>query len=86
MLVYHQGHKIKYRLESFLLLAGVNALLTPRQKHQVTHNRFINLRGGEGHNLDGDYVMALLNRYAKSRIKLLGPNHNETCVERIGKQ
>lgn len=85
MLVYHQGHKIKYRLESFLLLAGVNALLTPRQKHQVIHNRFINLRGGEGHNLDGDYVMELLNRYAKSRIKLLGPNHNETCVERIGK-
>ncbi|XP_062610556.1 uncharacterized protein LOC134272329 [Saccostrea cucullata] len=85
MLLYHQGHKVKYRLESYLLLAGVNALLTPRQRQQVISNRFVNLHGGEGHNLEGDYVMELLNRYAKSRIKLLGPNHTESCVERIGK-
>jgi hypothetical protein len=32
MLLYHQGHRVKYQLESFLLLAGVNALLTPRQR------------------------------------------------------
>lgn len=85
MLLYHQQHKIKYRLESFLLLAAVNALFTPRQRLQVVQNRFVNLHGGEGHNLDGDYVMELLNRYAKSRIKLLGPNHSEESVDRVGK-
>ncbi|XP_071172881.1 uncharacterized protein [Mytilus edulis] len=84
-LLYHQAHKTKYRLEGFLLMAGVNALYTPRQRHEVIHNRFINLRGGEGHNLDGDYVMKLLNKYAKQRVKLLGPNHSAEVVERIGK-
>lgn len=38
MLFYNQGHKIKYHLKSYLMLAGVNALLTPRKKHQVIHN------------------------------------------------
>ena len=85
MLLYHQAHKTKYKLDSFLLLAGVNALFTPRQRQQVMHNRFVNLSGREGHNLDGDYVMELLNRYAKSRIRLLGPNHSADCVDRIGK-
>ncbi|CAC5406573.1 unnamed protein product [Mytilus coruscus] len=84
-LVYHIAKKTKYRLESFLLLAGINALYTPRQREQIVHNRFVNLSDGEGKNLDGDYVMELLNRYAKSRVKLLGPNHSPEIVDRIGK-
>lgn len=84
-LVYHIAKKTKYRLESFLILAGINALYTPRQREQIVHNRFVNLSGGEGKNLDGDYVMELLNRYAKSRVKLLGPNHSPEIVDRIGK-
>lgn len=84
-LVYNQSKKTKYRLESFLLLAGINALFTPRQRHQIVFNRFVNLKGGEGNNLDGDYVMELLNRYAKSRVKLLGPNQSSEVINRIGK-
>ena len=85
MLVYDIGHKIKCRLESFILMAGVNALFTERQRHQVIWNIFLNLSGGEGKNLDGDYVMELLNKYAKSRIKQLGPNHSPEVVDTIGK-
>jgi hypothetical protein len=85
MLLYHQAHKIKYRLEAFLLIAGTLALFSPRQSHQVIWNRFINLSGGRGRNLDGDYVMELLNKYAKSRVKLIGPNHSPQTVLRIGK-
>lgn len=66
-------------------MAGVNALYTPKQRHEVIHNRFINLKGGDGNNLDGDYVMELLNKYAKQRVKLLGPNHSSEVLERIGK-
>jgi hypothetical protein len=85
MLVYHAAHKVKYRLEAFLLLAGTLALHTPRVSHQIIWNRFINLSGGQYKNLDGDYVMELLNKYAKSRVKLLGPNHSSETVMRIGK-
>ncbi|CAC5391207.1 unnamed protein product [Mytilus coruscus] len=70
-LVYHQSKKTKYRLESFLLLAGINALFTPRQRHQIVFNRFVNLKGG--------------GRYAKSRVKLLGPNQSSEVINRIGK-
>ncbi|KAK3098063.1 hypothetical protein FSP39_015784 [Pinctada imbricata] len=84
-LLYHNAHKVKYRLEAFLLLAGILALFTERQQHQVIWNRFINLNGGVGKNLDGDYVMELLNKYAKSRVKLIGPNHTPDAVLRIGK-
>ena len=85
MLLYHEAHKVKYRLEAFLLLASTSALYTPRQQHQVIWNRFINLSGGSGKNLDGDYVIELMNKYAKSRVKLIGPNHSPETVMRIGK-
>lgn len=38
--------------------------------------KFVNLSGGQDKNLDGDYVMELMNKYAKGRVKLLGPNQN----------
>ncbi|XP_070551390.1 uncharacterized protein [Ptychodera flava] len=85
MLVFHTTHKTKYRLESFLLQAATKSLLSPRLSKQVIWNRFINLSGGEGNNLDGDYVMELLNRLAKKRIKTLGPNHTAQAVMMIGK-
>jgi hypothetical protein len=85
LLVYNLSHKIKYRLESFLLLAGVNAVFTEKQRYQVIWNRFVNLSGGEDKNLDGDYVMELLNKYAKGQVKLLGPNQTPEIVDRIGK-
>jgi L1 cell adhesion molecule like protein len=85
MLVYNQMGKIKYRLEAFLLQASVKALLPKRCAMQIIHNRFVNLAGGEGKNLDGDYVMELLNNLAKSKIKNLGPNHTPEMVMRIGK-
>lgn len=47
--------------------------------------RFINLSGGNGKNPDGDYVMEVLNKYAKSRVKLVNQNHTPELVKRIGK-
>lgn len=77
LLVYDLSHKIKYRLESFLLLAGVNAVFSEKQRHQIIRNRFVNLSGGQYKYLDGDYVMELMNKYAKGRVKLLGPNQTK---------
>ena len=72
-------------IRQFLFLAGILALYSPRHRHQVIWNRFVNLSGGRGKNLDGDYVMELLNKYAKGRVKLVGPNHSAELVMRIGK-
>lgn len=85
MLTYHGAHKYKYRLEAFLLVSSITALLPPRLREQVKWGRFINLSGGAGANLDGDEVMEHLNRLAKDRIKMLGPNHTPEVVNRIGK-
>lgn len=85
LLVYDLSHKIKYRLEFFLLLAGVNAVFSEKQRHQIIWNRFVNLSGRQHKNLDGDYVMELMNKYAKGRVKLLGPNKTPEVVDRIGK-
>jgi len=83
--LYHEAHKTKYRLEGFLLIASVKALLPARLSKQVLCSRFVNLTGGEGNNLDGDYVLELQNNLAKSKIKTLGPNHTPEMVMRIGK-
>lgn len=83
LLVYDLSHKIKYRLESFLLLAGVNAVFSEKQRHQIIRNRFVNLSGGQDNYLNGDYVMELMNKYAKGRVKLLGPSKPNT---RSGRQ
>lgn len=71
LLVYDLSHKIKYRLESFLLLAGVNAVFLEKQRHKIIWNRFVNLSGGQDKNLDGDYVMELMNKYAKRSRKII---------------
>ena len=47
-------------------------------------NSFVNLSGGRDRNLEGDYVMELLVRTAKKRIKRLGPNHKPSTVNKIG--
>ncbi len=85
LIIYQQGHKTKYRLEAFLLQAAVKALLPPRLAEQVKWSRFVNYSGGEGKNLDGDYVMERLNKLAKSKVRKLGPNHTSEMVMRIGK-
>ncbi len=85
LLVYHDTNKYKYKLEAFLLLASVSTLLPERLAQQVKWGRFVNLSGGEGKNLDGDYCMELLNNWAKKKIRLLGPNHTPAAVKQIGK-
>lgn len=79
--VYHASHKIKYRLESFLLIASVKSLLPKHLAFKIKRNRFVNLSGGEGKNL----VIELYNRIAKQRIANLGPNHTADAVMRIGR-
>ena len=70
LLAYHQTHKTKYRLESFLLQAAVKVLLPERLAQQVLCSRFVNLTGGEGNNLDADYVLELFNNKVKHGLNM----------------
>lgn len=63
----------------------MNAVFSEKQRHQIVWNRFVNVSGGQDKNLDGDYVMELMNKYAKGRVKVLGPNQTPEVVDRIGK-
>lgn len=83
LLVYEQSHNIMYRLESFLLLAGV--LRKTKISNYLEPVSIVNLSGGQDINLDGDYFMELMNKYPKGRVKLLGPNQTPEVVDRIGK-
>lgn len=85
LLAYHQTRKTKYRLEAFMLTAGVKALLPERYAEQVTWSRFVNLTGGPGKNLDADYVLELFNNKVKTKLKTLGSNHNPEMVMRISR-
>jgi L1 cell adhesion molecule like protein len=85
LLAYHQARKIKYRLESFLVNASVKALLPPRFAEEVKWSRFVNLTGGQGKNLDADYVLELFNNAVKTKLKTLGPNHTAKQVMEISR-
>lgn len=63
----------------------MNAVFSEKQRHQIIWNRFDYLSGGQDKNLDGDYVMELMNKYAKGGVKLYGPNQTPEVVNRIGK-
>ena len=84
LIIYHAVHKVKYRLESFLTMVSQKCILPSHLAFQLKHNRFINLSGGEGKNLDGDYTIELFNRVAKQRISRLGPNHTPDVIKHIG--
>ena len=81
-MLYNCTHKYKLH---FLYLAEIGSLLTPILSHHVVCNRFINLTRVEGRNLNGDYVLELHYKLAKSKIKHLGSNHSTEVVNRIRK-
>jgi|SRR5277367_710459 len=85
ILLYHMENKFKYRLESFLLLSSTSFLVPPEIREEIKWGRFVNYSGGEGKNLAVDEVVELYNRFAKERLKYLGPNHKPEVVMKIGR-
>ena len=86
MLLYwrHAGHTT-YCLETFQLLACVNATATSRIAHEVTWCRFVNSRGGAGNNIPVDLYMEHINCTLKDYLHHLGANIGENTIVQTSK-
>ena len=77
-LFHLKGHN-KYGLR---LIASVEGLLTPRQAHSLTWNRFAGKKWGKGKRISRDLRVEQLNKISKEEIRALGfPNINDTSVQ-----
>ena len=85
MLIFKAAQRKNYSCEAFALLAQIKFILSPRLSQQLTWSRFINTRGGKGHNIPCDLYMEHLNRVLKDGIKGLGANKSERAITRLGK-
>ncbi len=85
LLAYDQSKKTNYRLEAFILTAAVKCLLPERLGKEITWSRFVNLSGGQGKNLDADYVLELFNKKVKAKLKMLGPNQTPETVMKVAR-
>ena len=85
MLIFKAVQRKNYSCEAFALLAQLNFILSPRLSQQLKWSRFINTRGGKGHNIPCDLHMEHLNRVLKDGIKGLGANKTEKAITRLGK-
>ena len=85
MPIFKASKRKNYAIESFILLAQLNFLLTPRMAAQLKWSRTINIHGKPGKNIPCDLHMEHLNRLCKSSIAGLGSNVSDKAVLRIGK-
>jgi hypothetical protein len=76
-----KGHN-KYALAGLRLIASVEGLLTPRQAHRLTWNRFAGTKKGKGKRISRDLRVEQLNKISKEEIRALGfPNINDESVQ-----
>ena len=63
--IYNKTNKIKYVIGSIHLTALTNSILSNEQQERLIANCFINLQGGQNHNMGLDEYVELLNRDSK---------------------
>jgi len=74
--------RTKYALEALRLQFQVNVLLSPNLAHQVKWHRFVNTKGGYGHNIPCDLYNEHVNRWVKIIIRNMGSNVTEGALQR----
>ena len=67
MLYFKASDKTKYSYHSLRLLAQLKCFLTERKAHELTHNRFVNNKGGIRNNHPCDLDMEFRNRTTKEQ-------------------
>lgn len=77
------GHT-KYALQALRLQMQL-VTLSPNLAHQVTWNRFVNIRGGLGRNIPCDLHNEHVNKLLKHIIVNMGPNLTETALQRAAR-
>lgn len=83
--LFKSTQRKNYAVESFILLAQLDFLFSPRMAAQLKWNCTVNIHGKIGRNIPCDLHMEHLNRLCKGCITGLGANISDKAVVRIGK-
>ena len=88
-LFYRCGGSHKYALAGLRLSASRLALLTPKQAHRLTWNRFANTRIGKGNCISRDLRLEKINQVSKQAIRAIGspnitPNSIKSATQATG--
>ena len=83
-LSFKAGHHTNYSILAFELVSKLEATLSEREAHQLTHNRFVNMYGGAGNNISLDLALEFLNKEVKPHLKNV-TRLTDQVVERAGK-
>jgi len=75
----------KYSLEALKLQIHSKVTFSPNLAHQVTWNRFVNLRGGLGRNIPCDLFNEHVNKLLKHIICNMGSNLTEASLQRAAR-
>lgn len=85
MLTFSLDNHSKNRLLAFNLQAQLMAILSPRQAHQLKHNRSINIHGGNGKHGHSDLGLQFVNMSAKDTRSSLCGNMTSSSITRCGR-
>lgn len=85
MVYFHYSRHTNYQQEAFQILAQTSTAASPQVAAQLTWNRTVNTRGGNGRNIPVDLEMEHLNRTVKSYVSSLGSNVTESTIMQCGK-
>ena len=77
------GHT-NYAFESVNLVAQASSLLSERSAHRLKWCRFVNHRGGPGHNISCDLAMEHWNRAYKQHLHTARGNVSSATIRRTG--
>ena len=79
---FKAANHTKYALEALRLQFNVKAVLSPQLAHQVLWDRFVNTRGGMGHNIPCDLYNEHVNKLLKHIIASMGANLTAGSLQR----
>eukprot|EP00733_Pompholyxophrys_punicea_P002023 Pompholyxophrys_punicea_v1_NODE_1306_length_801_cov_1.568365.p1 type:complete len:162 gc:universal NODE_1306_length_801_cov_1.568365:212-697(+) len=85
LLECHQNQKSKYFDEYAHLIACCEAILPERLAHELTWNRFCNMRGSAGNNIARDLRLEFFIRSVKGKIKALHAQKHSEAISKVVK-
>jgi hypothetical protein len=80
---YSHSKLSKYLVENIDYVLKTEYILSPLQRLRVLEGSFVNVRGGNGQNVESDLVQEHSVCNQKALIKLLGANKSETSISRV---
>ena len=83
--IFRGSGRKNYALEALNLLYQHKYYLSPRLRQQILFSRFVNVHGGQGHNISADLHMEHMNRVTKEALEHLGANKTERAIVRSSK-